>query len=648
SSSAKCRAAAATFSSSAYRLVSFLARPASAWTAGSESSSCTRACSSSRTLTLAVRVSSAISAVVGRGLRQGCRLLDLHEELDVRARLLELGHEQFDGLLLFEAGQQPTQLPHHLRLFGGHEHLFATGARGVDVDGREDALVRELAAQAQLHIAGSLELLEDDLVHLRAGLDQRRGEDGQRTAALDIACGTEELLRRVQRIRVDTAGEDAAGGRLGDVVGTPEAGDVVKQDDDVRAHLDQTLGALDGEFGDRRVIVGRAIEGRRDHLALDGTLHVRDFLGTFIDEDDHEVRFGVVLGDRVRDLLHDGGLTGLRGRDDETALALADGRDEVDQTRRVQLRGGLQPQALLRVERGELREFDAAASIVDGQSVDGVEADECVEFLALAAPVFVLTRLADRSGDGIALAQSVLPHHRGRDVDVVRAREVTGSAQERIVVMDVEDAADGNEHVVVADVRLVVAATATLAVPTASATIAAVVAVVAVRAIIASAAAVVAAAVVTAGAVPAVSAPVAVVAVGVAAPLVTTAPVVIGAIAVLGATLVVTTAAVGAAVLSVPAFGRIVRLLFPALGRRLGAARTRTAATGLLTVLIAAPVLGRGTLRLLGGGLLAGRGVGAGFDDQGRFLGRRCGGTARGATVRRLLLLLVRLLRRLL
>src|SRR5699024_1987357 len=82
-----------------------------------------------------------------------------------------------------------------------------------------------------------------------------------------------------------------------------------------------------------------------------GRLYVRVFLGMFVDEDEHEVRFGVVLGDRVRDLLHDRGLTGLRGRDDETALALADGRDEVDQTRRVQLRGGLQPQALLRVER---------------------------------------------------------------------------------------------------------------------------------------------------------------------------------------------------------------------------------------------------------------------------------------------------------
>src|SRR5699024_10360857 len=254
------------------------------------------------------------------------------------------------------------------------------------------------------------------------------------------------------------------------------------------------------------------------------------------------------------------------------------------------------------------------------------------------------------------LAQSVLPHHRGRNVDVVRTREITGSAQERIVVMDVEDAPDGNEHVVVADVRLVIAATATVAVPTASAPIAAVVivvaaiaptaavtvvavvaavvvAVIAVRAVIASAAAIVTAAVIAAAVIaaaviaaavvaagPVVSAPVAAVAVGVAAPLVMTAPVVIGAVAVLGATIAVRASAaiaVGAAVLSAAAFGRIVRLLFTALGRGLGAARTRAAATGLLAVLIAVPVLGRGSLRLLGSGLLPSRSVGAGFDDEG-------------------------------
>jgi ATPase subunit of ABC transporter with duplicated ATPase domains len=40
-----------------------------------------------------------------------------------------------------------------------------------------------------------------------------------------------------------------------------------------------------------------------DDLALDGALHVGDFLRPLVDQDDHEVALGVVLGDRVRDRL---------------------------------------------------------------------------------------------------------------------------------------------------------------------------------------------------------------------------------------------------------------------------------------------------------------------------------------------------------
>src|SRR5699024_10682349 len=114
------------------------------------------------------------------------------------------------------------------------------------------------------------------------------------------------------------------------------------------------------------------------------------------------------------------------------------------------------------VERGQLRELDTAARIVDCESVDGVEADECVELLTLVVALFVLTRLTDRTGDGVALAQTVLAHHGGREIDVVRSRQVAGGAEEGVVVVNVEDAADGDEHIVVADVRLVVAAAATL------------------------------------------------------------------------------------------------------------------------------------------------------------------------------------------
>ena len=95
----------------------------------------------------------------------------------------------------------------------------------------------------------------------RAGLDQRGGQDGQRAAVLDVAGGAEEPLRRVERGRVDTTGQDAAAGRRGEVVGAAEPGDRVEQHDDVVAHLDQPLGPLDGQLGDRGVVLRPA--GRR-------------------------------------------------------------------------------------------------------------------------------------------------------------------------------------------------------------------------------------------------------------------------------------------------------------------------------------------------------------------------------------------------
>ena len=94
-----------------------------------------------------------------------------------------------------------------------HQELLAAGAALDGVDRREQALVGEVAAQPDLHVAGALELLEDHLVHLRAALDEGGGEDGQRAAVLDVAGGAEELLRRVERRRVDTTGQDPAGRR---------------------------------------------------------------------------------------------------------------------------------------------------------------------------------------------------------------------------------------------------------------------------------------------------------------------------------------------------------------------------------------------------------------------------------------------------
>ncbi len=74
-----------------------------------------------------------------------------------------------------------------------------------------DALVGDLAVEDDFRVTGALELFEDHFVHAAAGVDQRGGDDGQRAAFLDVAGRTEEALRPLQRVGVDTAGQHLAG-----------------------------------------------------------------------------------------------------------------------------------------------------------------------------------------------------------------------------------------------------------------------------------------------------------------------------------------------------------------------------------------------------------------------------------------------------
>ncbi|KAG1387165.1 hypothetical protein G6F59_016527 [Rhizopus arrhizus] len=100
--------------------------------------------------------------------------------------------------------QQLAQDPDLLQQFRFDQQVFAAGARTVDVDGREHALFSNATAQVHFAVAGALELFVDHLVHLRAGVDQRGGDDGQAAAFFHIARGTEEALRAVQGVGVDT------------------------------------------------------------------------------------------------------------------------------------------------------------------------------------------------------------------------------------------------------------------------------------------------------------------------------------------------------------------------------------------------------------------------------------------------------------
>ena len=357
---------------------------------------------------------------------------DLVEELGVGAERLEAVDEQFQpggGVAVGgKAAEHAAQLPHHLQLLAVEQQLLVASARRVDVDRRVDPSLGESPVEPQLHVAGALELLEDRLVHPAVRLDEGRGENRERAALLDVARGAEELLRRVQRTGVDTAGEDPPARRCGEVVGPAEPGDPVEDHDDVVALLDEPLGLLDRQLGDVGVLVARAVERRGDHLAaLDVAAHVGDLLGPLVDEQHDHLDLRVVALDRLHDRLHDRRLAGLRRRHDHATLALADRTHKVDDPRRhVGGVGGiLEVEVLVGEQGGEVLEARPLARQLWVGAVDRQHVEQCRVLL-------VATGRATRTGDLIALAQPVLAGELDRDVGVLATREVTLHAQEAV------------------------------------------------------------------------------------------------------------------------------------------------------------------------------------------------------------------------
>ena len=251
------------------------------------------------------------------------------------------------------------------------------------------------------HVTGALEFLEDDFVHLGTGIDQRRGEDGQAAAFFDVTRGTEEALRLLERVSVDTTGQHLAGRRHHGVVGTCQTGHGIEQDDDILLVLDQTLGLLDHHLGDLDVTGRRLIEGGGHDFATHGARHLGDFLGTLIDQQHDEVTFGVVARDGGGNVLQHHRLARLGRRDDQTTLALADRCGQIKDARGDVFGGTVadfHQQARLREQRRQVLEQDLVLGILGAVKVDLID----LEQREVTLPFLRRTNLA---GDGVALAQ---------------------------------------------------------------------------------------------------------------------------------------------------------------------------------------------------------------------------------------------------
>src|SRR5262245_39067172 len=132
-------------------------------------------------------------------------LLHRRQEVRVGLRLAHLVEEQFHRLDRRQRREHLPQHPDAVEIVFRNQQLFLARAGLDDVDRREHALVHELAVKMDFHVARALELFEDHIVHARAGVDERGGHDRDRAALFDVACGAEEALRLLERVRVETA-----------------------------------------------------------------------------------------------------------------------------------------------------------------------------------------------------------------------------------------------------------------------------------------------------------------------------------------------------------------------------------------------------------------------------------------------------------
>ena len=264
------------------------------------------------------------------------------------------------------------------------------------------------------HVAGTLELFKDHVVHAAAGVDQGCGDDGERSAFFHVSGRGKKSARALQGVGVNTAGKHFARGRSDGVIGAGQTRDGIEQDDHVALVFHEALGFFQDHFRDLDVSLRRLVEGGADDFALHGALHVRDFFRALVNQQHDERDFRVVAGDGVGERLQHHGFAGARRRDDQSALALADRAEQVEHSARQVFTRRLHFQAALGIERREVVKENFVARDFRIFKVDRFDLDQ--REIALA----VLWR-ANLSGNGIACSQIELANLRRRYVNIVRA-----------------------------------------------------------------------------------------------------------------------------------------------------------------------------------------------------------------------------------
>ena len=135
--------------------------------------------------------------------------------------------------------------------------------------------------------------------------------------------------------------------------------------------------------GDFDVAFRRLIKRGGNHLGVHTALHVGDLFGAFVNKQDDEVYFGVIVGDGVCYILQQYGFTRFRLSHNQSALTLSDGSEEVDDAG-GELAAGMSGDVdfLIREHWGEVVEWDTVADFFRQAAVNLVDFGQREVFLA--------------------------------------------------------------------------------------------------------------------------------------------------------------------------------------------------------------------------------------------------------------------------
>src|SRR5919108_6662243 len=109
------------------------------------------------------------------------RLRHRREELLVVLRASHALEQELDRFGLGHVAQEVPEQIDPIELFLREQELLLARSRALNVDRWKDATIRDFSVEHELHVASSLELLEDHFVHSRTGLNERRRNDRQRS-----------------------------------------------------------------------------------------------------------------------------------------------------------------------------------------------------------------------------------------------------------------------------------------------------------------------------------------------------------------------------------------------------------------------------------------------------------------------------------